>query len=179
MTSLAIVLLAVATCLAAGTALWIALHLMNRQRRLEERKASVLRAQLLAHFRAIREFIAPRSRPLDLLQKEMYEPLQYLWMLADLLEAEELRAINHCGSMLLALRHKPSVNHTQARMAEKLIDETCSVLLRYEQMAGVQNQYWSPLPGLLIKLPSITSIGTGRQPSDAPGPATPIGMAKT
>ena len=46
MDTVAIVFLAMATCLAAGTALWIAMAFIERERRLQQKKASVLRGSV-------------------------------------------------------------------------------------------------------------------------------------
>lgn len=163
MTTVAIVLLAVATCLAAGISLWIALTFVEQGRRLQQAKASVLRAQMTAQLQAIKDSIVPRGRALDPLQKEIYEPIQFLWMQADLLEPSEVLAVNRCGSTLLALRHKTSVNQTQVRLAHTLIDETCSVLRRTEtathepagQRSSVQ-RFLNVLPGLPKDSPATT-----------------------
>jgi hypothetical protein len=152
MTTVAIVLLALATCLAAGTSLWIALSFIEQGRRLQEAKASVLRAQLTAHLQAIKDSIVPRGRTLDPVQKEIYEPIQFLWMQADLLEPDEVYAVNRCGSTLLALRHRPSVNQTQARLAHNLIDETCSLLRHTGTAAHVSSGQYSPVERILHAL---------------------------
>jgi hypothetical protein len=96
---------------------------------------------------------------LDALQKEIYEPLQFLWVQANLLEPEELHAINRCSSALLALRHKTSVNQTQARLAHRVIDETCVILNRTEQAAQEPARQLSVLRGFSRLLPGCASIG--------------------
>ena len=159
MNTIVILLLAIATCFAAGTALWITLTLLDSQRRHQLRKASVLRAQLIAQLHAIRDSVVPRGRALDALQKEIYEPLQFLWVQANLLEPEELHAINRCSSALLALRHKTSVNQTQARLAHRVIDETCVILNRTEQAAQEPARQLSVLHGFSRLLPGYASIG--------------------
>jgi hypothetical protein len=123
-----IMLLVFATFFAAGTVLWVTATFFSRERVLRRQKAIVVRAQLLGQLQSLREGIVPRSRPLDPEQKEMFEPLQFLWVQADLLDPEEIRVINHCGATLLALRHKPSLNHTQVRFAHTLINEACVLL---------------------------------------------------
>jgi hypothetical protein len=171
MNTFAIVLLAVATCMASGTALWIALAFLEHQRRLQQKKASVLRAQLLAQFHAIREAVLPRARALDPLQKEIYEPLQFLWMEAVLLEPEEVQAVNRCGSALLALRHKPSVNQTQVRLAHRLIDDTCSLLSRSDAPPHEPASKWAVVQRLIDSLPGLPSIrATGRDGAGSPQP---------
>jgi hypothetical protein len=172
MNTFAIVLLAVATCFASGTALWMARAFLEHQRRLQQRKASVLRAQLLAQFHTIKEAIVPRARALDALQKEIYEPLQFLWMEADLLDPQEVHAINRCSSTVLALRHKPSVNQTQVRLAHRLIDDTCSVLSRSDVTAHEPIDQWSLAQRLLNGLPGFPLIGrtTGRDAVGSPQP---------
>ena len=155
MTTVAIVLLAATTCFAAGTSLWIALMFVEQGRRLQQAKASVLRAQLAAHLYAMKDAIVPRGRALDPLQKEIYEPIQFLWMQADLLEPDEVHAVNRCGSALLALRHKTSVNQAQARLAHCLIDETCSLLNRAGMAAPEPAGQWSPVQRLLSILPGL------------------------
>ncbi|MGH7256858.1 MAG: hypothetical protein ACREIM_00645 [Nitrospiraceae bacterium] len=130
-----IMLLALATFFAAGTALWVTLTFFNHERALRRQKASVVRAQLLGHLRSLREVIVPRSRPLESGQKEAFEPLQFLWMQTDLLDPEEIRVISHCGATLLALRHAPSLNHTQGRFAQALIDESCVLLEQTQREA--------------------------------------------
>jgi hypothetical protein len=161
MTTVAIVFLAVATCLAAGTSLWIALSFIEQGRRLQEAKASVLRAQLTAQLQAIKDSIVPRGRALDPLQKEIYEPIQFLWMQADLLEPDEVHAVNRCGSALLALRHRASVNQTQARLAHSLIDETCSLLRRTGTAAHASAGQYSPVQRILNVLRGLPSISHG------------------
>jgi hypothetical protein len=180
MNTFAILILAAATCLAAGTALWIALSFVEHQRRLQQKKASVLRAQLVAQFQAIRDSVAPRGRALDVLQKEMYEPLQFLWMQADLLEPEEVHAVNRCGSVLLGLRHKPSVNQTQVRLAHRLIDETCSVLSRSDTAAHEPAHQWSLAQRLINGLPGFPSISRdGVAGPQQPRTVTEIGVVKS
>jgi hypothetical protein len=78
---------------------------------------------------------------------------------ADLLEPEELHAINRCGSTLLALRHKPSVNQTQARLTHRIIDETCVILTRTEQAAQELARQLSMTRGFTKLLPGFTSLG--------------------
>jgi hypothetical protein len=156
MSNLAIVFLAVATCLAAGASLWIALMFVEQGRRLQQAKASVLRAQLTAQLYAIKDSIVPRGRALDSLHKEIYEPIQFLWMQADLLEPDEVHAVNRCGSTLLALRHKTSVNQTQARLAHSLIDETCSLLNRTGMAVYEPAGSWSPVRRLLSVFPGLS-----------------------
>lgn len=158
MDTAAIIALALATVLAAGTALWIALVTLHRQCQTQRRKASIFRAQLTAQLHAVRQAIAPRGRQLDLLQKEIYEPLQYLWMQADVLEPEEVHAANECIAALLALRHKPSLNQTQARVACTLIDETCSLLLGVEKRVRAQQAAPALLPGLTKQFPYPAAI---------------------
>jgi hypothetical protein len=167
MSAFAIIVLAVATCFAAGTALWIACAVLHNQRMLQQKKASVLRAQLIAQLHVIKEAIVPRGRALDPLQKEIYEPLQYLWVQADLLEPDELQIMNRCASALLALRHRPSVNQTQARHAHNLIDEACLALIRSQEMVK-QHESWFLLDGLAKSLPGFRSVdmnaaGTARE----------------
>ena len=172
MNTFAIVCLAVATCFASGTDLWMALAFLEHQRRLQQKKAAILRAQLLAQFQAIREAVLPRGRALDALQKEIYEPLQFLWMEADLLEPEEVHAVNRCGSTLLALRHKPSVNQTQVRLVHRLIDDTCSVLNHSDMTAREPIAQWPLAQRLLNGLPGFPLISrtTGRDAVGSPQP---------
>ncbi|MGD9725307.1 MAG: hypothetical protein AB7G68_03715 [Nitrospiraceae bacterium] len=178
MSALAIILLAVATCFAAGTALWIALAVLHTQRAMQQQKASVLRAQLIAQLQVIKEAVVPRGRGLDLLQKEIYEPLQYLWMQADLLEPDEIQIAHRCSSALLALRHKPSVNQTQARHAHKLIDEACSALMR-SQAAIQQQHFWFFLPGLAKSFPGLRSLDiNGSGSRDESGVPNRVGLLK-
>jgi hypothetical protein len=178
MSALAIIVLAVATCFAAGTALWIALAVLQTQRTMQQQKASVLRAQLIAQLQVIKEAIVPRGRALDLLQKEIYEPLQYLWMQADLLEPDELQIVHRCTSALLALRHKPSVNQTQARHAYKLIDEACSALIRSQETVK-QQQSWFFLPGLAKSFPGFRSLDiNGSGARDESGVPNRVGLLK-
>ncbi len=178
MSDFATLMLAMATCFAAGTALWIALSVLHHQRMLQQKKASVLRAQLIAQLHVIKEAVVPRGRALDLLQKEIYEPLQYLWVQADLLAPEELHVMNRCASTLLALRHKPSLNQTQARLAHNLIDETCSTLIRF-QGAAQQEESWSSIPGLIRSLPGFRFIEmTGIGPRQESGVPTNVGLLK-
>ena len=178
MSAFAIIVLAVATSFAAGTALWIACAVLHNQRLAQQKKTSVLRAQLIAQLHVIKEAIVPRGRALDPLQKEIYEPLQYLWVQADLLEPEELQIINRCASALLALRHKPSVNQTQARHAHNLIDGACSALIRSQETVK-QHESSFFLPGLAKSLPGFRSIdinGSGsRHESGVP---TRVGLLK-
>jgi hypothetical protein len=172
MNTLAVVFLAVATCFASGTALWITLTFLEHQRRLQLKKASILRAQLIAQFHAIREAVLPRARALDALQKEIYEPLQSLWMQVDLLEPEEVLAVNRCGSTLLALRHKPSVNQTQVRLAHRLIDDTCSVLRRCDVAAHEPASQWTLAQRFLNGFPGFPLISrtAGRDAVGSPQP---------
>lgn len=149
-----IMLLALTTFFAAGTALWVTMTFFNHERALRRQKAIVVRAQLLGHLRSLREVIVPRSRMLEPGQKEAFEPLQFLWVQADLLDPEEIRVINHCGAILLGLRHTPSLNHTQVRFAQALIDESC-VLLEHTQREAtrthrVEQASWiGPMQALL------------------------------
>ncbi|HEX2055275.1 MAG TPA: hypothetical protein VHF07_02200 [Nitrospiraceae bacterium] len=177
MTNVAMFLLALATCLAAGVALWIALTFIERDRRLRQKKASILRAHLVAQFQTLRESVVPRGRSLDPLQKEIYEPIAFLWMQADLLEPEEVEAVNRCGSTLLALRHKPSVNQTQARLAHRLIDETCALLTRSDVLDHRPASQWSLAQRLIKELPGLPAIGPDRvaRPPQ-PRATTEIGM---
>jgi hypothetical protein len=162
MMTFAVLLLAIASCLAAGTALWIALTGLDLQRRAQQRKASVLRAQLVAQLQAMRDSIVPRGRGLDVLQKEIYEPLQTLWMQADVLEPEEIHAVHRCSSMVLGLRHKPSVNQTQARAAHRLIDETCSILSRFDAGARERAAQRNLTDPLTKRLPGFAALGMER-----------------
>ena len=130
-----IILLALATCFAAGTALWVTLTFLSYERALRRQKAIVVRAQILGHLLSVREVIVPRSRPLDPGQKEAFEPLQFLWMQADLLSPEEIQLTGHCSATLLTLRHKPSLNHTQVRFAQTLVDESCVLLEQAQREA--------------------------------------------
>ena len=130
-----IMLLAFATFFAAGTALWVTLAFFNHERALRRQKAIVVRAQILGNLLSLREVIVPRSRPLEPGQKETFEPLQLLWVQADLLSPEEIQLINHCGATLLALRHKPSLNHTQVRFAQTLVDQSCVLLEQTQREA--------------------------------------------
>ena len=119
---------AVVACVLLSAALVLAI--LERERLQKRRKADALRAQWLGTLSIIRESLAPRSRPLEPVQKELYEPIHYLWMQADLLEPEELLPVSHCTASLLALRQKPSLNQTQVRLAQTLIEHTCSQLTR-------------------------------------------------
>ncbi len=122
---------AAATFLATSVALFLGVWPVYRERRQRREQAALVRSQLLAHLTVIRDSIAPRSHPLDLLQREAYEPLQYLWVQAHLLDAEELQLLSRTNAMLLTLRNKPSINQRETRMAQDSIDRTCSVLERY------------------------------------------------
>jgi hypothetical protein len=102
--------------------------MLERETLQKRRKAEALRAHWLATLGVIRESLVPRSRALEQQQQEMYEPIQYLWLQADVLEPDELLAVNRCSASLLALRHRPSLNQSQARVAQSLIDETSAVL---------------------------------------------------
>jgi hypothetical protein len=121
-----------ATFFATSVALFLGLLPIYRERHQRREQASVLRSQLLAHLRVIRESIAPRSHPLDLLQREAYDPLQFLWIQAHVLEVEELRRLNRAHALLLTLRNRPSINQRETRMAQDLIDQTCMALERTE-----------------------------------------------
>jgi hypothetical protein len=149
-----IMLLALATFFAAGTALWVTVTFLNHERALRRQKAIVLRAQLLGHLLSLREVIVVRSRPLEPGQKEAFEPLQFLWVQADLLSPEETQLINHCGATLLALRHKPCLNHTQVRFAQTTIDQSCVRLEQTQREATraltVEQASWiGPMQALL------------------------------
>lgn len=178
MTTAAIVFLAMTTVLAAGIALWVALAFSERERWLKEKKASVVRAQLVAQFHTVRESVVPRGRPLDPMQKEIYEPIQFLWMQADLLEPVEVQAVNRCASALLALRHKASLNQTQARLAHRLIDETCS-LLQSNGSASQPADQGSLAQRLIRELPGLLSIPRDHVSRSPQSPAaTEISMLK-
>jgi hypothetical protein len=178
MTTAAIVFLAMTTCLATGTALWIALAFIERERRMQQKKASVMRAQLVAHLQTLRESVVPRGRALDPIQKEVYEPIQFLWIQADLLEPVEVQTVNRCLSALLALRHKASLNQTQARLAHRLIDETCS-LLQSEVIAIQPADQWPLAQRLIRELPRFASIRTDHVARSPQSPAaTEISMLK-
>jgi hypothetical protein len=178
MTTAAIVFLAMTTCLAAGTALWIALAFVERERRLQQKKASILRAQLVAQLHTVRESVVPRGRPLDPMHKEIYEPIQFLWMQADLLEPVEVQAVNRCVSALLALRHKASLNQTQARLAHRLIDEACA-LLQSDVAAPQPADRCSLAQRLIRELPGLPSIRRDHVSQSPQSPAaTEISMLK-
>ena len=153
-----------ATFLAISIALVLALWPIVRERRRRTAQASLVRSQFLAHLKVLRESVMPRSHPLDLLQRDAYEPLHYLWMQTHLLEAEKLRLLNRCNVMLLTLRNRASVNQRETRMAEDLIDQAVAVLERYDLEAASQirpsladmlltyaQRRWTPRPGSLSK----------------------------
>ncbi|HJU03747.1 MAG TPA: hypothetical protein VJ692_01245 [Nitrospiraceae bacterium] len=160
---------AVATFLATGVALFLSVWPVYRERRRRSEQATLVRSQLLAHLAVIRDFITPRSHPLDLLQREAYEPLQYLWVQAHLLEAEELQLLSRTQTMLLTLRNKPSLNQRETRMAQDSIDRTCSVLERYAGNFGSEKAMPS-LTHVLIayilarRAPRTGSLSKGIEP---------------
>jgi hypothetical protein len=133
-----------ATFFATSVALFLGLLPIYRERHQRREQASLMRSQLLAHLRVIRESIAPRSHPLDLLQREAYEPLQYLWIQAHVLEAEELRLFNRAHALLLTLRNRSSINQRETRMAQDLIDQTCMALERYDLDSRSERAKLSP-----------------------------------
>ena len=112
------------------------------------------------------------------MQKESYEPIQFLWMQADLLEPVEVQAVNRCISALLALRHKASLNQTQARLAHRLIEETCS-LLQSDENAPQPVDRWSLAQRLIRELPGLPSLHRDRvSHSPQSSAATEISMLK-
>ncbi|MGH7230049.1 MAG: hypothetical protein ACREJU_01650 [Nitrospiraceae bacterium] len=121
-----------ATFLATSVALFLGVWPIYREQRCRREQGSLVRSQLLAHLKVIRESICPRSHPLDLLQREAYEPLQCLWIQAHLLELDEWRLLHRSTALLLVLRNRPTLNQRETRMAQDLIDQTCMALERYD-----------------------------------------------
>jgi hypothetical protein len=173
---------AIATITAVAVALFLALWPIQQERRRRQGNAHLVRTQLLAHLRLIRESLGPRSHPLDLVQREAFEPLQHLWMRADLLEAEELQPLNEAVGTLLVLRNRPTVNQRQVRWAQGLINQACMVLDQHHRKpCSKTNRYasgssTSPFPWKVLsqdrRQPESASFG-GRH--EKPEPLYPAG----
>ena len=114
--------------LIAAVALFLGLWPAWRDRRHRQASASILRSQLLIQLRLIESQIAPRSHPMDSIDREMFDSLQALWMQASILEPQELRMINRCGRVLMAFRNRPRVNKQQVNFVQVLINQACKVM---------------------------------------------------
>ena len=126
---------AAAMLIVAIVALFLGLWPMWKARRERQATASILRSQLLIQFRLIESQIAPRSHPMDSLDREMFDSFQALWMQASILEPQELRMVNRCGRVLMAFRNRPRVNNQQVNFLQVVINQACKVLEEQPQDA--------------------------------------------
>ncbi len=121
-------LLAAAITLAVAAGVYLAHQWFARQQSQHVKKARILRSQLLSQLRFIEEHLAPRNKPLNPFGQELFEPLQAMWMQADLLEPEEMEAVHRTCRMLLMLRKKPTVTKKDVNAATDSIHQTYRVL---------------------------------------------------
>lgn len=120
----------------AAVALFLGLWPAWRDRRLRQASASILRSQLLIQLRLIESQIGPRSHPMDVMDREMFDSLQALWMQASILDPQELRMINRCGKVLMAFRNRPRVNKQHVNFVQVVINQACKVLEEHPQDAA-------------------------------------------
>jgi hypothetical protein len=121
---LALCLLAVAIILAVSVGVYLANQWFAQQQSHHLKKARILRAQFLSQLRLIEEHLIPRTQPLNNFGSELFEPLQAMWMQADLLEPEEMEAVHRTCQILFMLRKKPSLNKKDVNVATDAIQQT-------------------------------------------------------
>lgn len=122
-----LILLAVAIFLLVSVSVSFAHQWFIQQQSQHLKKARILRAQFLFQLRFIEEHLGPRNQPLKAFGHELYEPLQAMWMQADLLTPEEMETVHRTCRILLLLRNKPSLNKKEVNMATDAIRQTCRV----------------------------------------------------
>jgi hypothetical protein len=141
---LGLCLLAVAIILAVSAGVYFAHQWFVRLQTHQLNKARILRAQFLSQLRLIEEHLAPRSKPLNNFGNELFEPLQAMWMQADILEPEEMEAVHRTCRILFMLRKKPSLNKKDVNVATNAIQQTFRVF-----EATVRNSMDASRPGAL------------------------------
>lgn len=120
-------LLALAIAFAVCVGFYVASKLFCQEWNYHLKKAQILRTALLTQLRFIEERLTPRNHPLDSFGNELFEPLQAMWMQADLLEPEEMQMVHRLCQILFMLRKKPSLNKKEVNMAKDLIHQTYQV----------------------------------------------------
>jgi hypothetical protein len=124
---LGLCLLAVAIILAISVGVYLARQWMVQQQSHHLKKTRILRAQFLSQLRLIEKHLTPRSKPLNNFGSELFEPLQAMWMQADILEPEEMEAVHRTCRILFILRKKPSLNKKDVNVATDAIQQTFRV----------------------------------------------------
>ena len=124
---------AVATLVAAATALFLGLYPRQIERRERREHAAFLRAQLLNHLEAVQASLGPSDQPLSSEQKATLARLHYLGLHADLLRPEEWRGLIELQSMLQRIDHKTSINKREVRALDRALVSTCAVLKAHRE----------------------------------------------
>jgi hypothetical protein len=124
---LGLCLLAVALIAAVWAGVYFARLWFVQQETQRQQKARILRVQFLSQLRLIEEHLIPRTRPLSNFGVELFEPLQAMWMQADLLEPEEMERVHRTCGILSLLRRKPSWNKKDVNVATDAIQQTLRV----------------------------------------------------
>jgi hypothetical protein len=119
--------LAAAIILAVAAGVYLAHQWVARQESQRLNKARILRAQFLSQLQFIEAHLTPRAHPLNDFGHELYEPLQALWMQADLLRPEEMEAVHRTCRLLLMLRKNPTLNKKDVNMATVAIHQTIRI----------------------------------------------------
>lgn len=122
-----LILLAVAIFLLVSVSVSFAHQWFLQQQSQHVKKARILRTQFLFQLRFIEEHLAPRNQPSKNFDHELYEPLQAMWMQADLLTPEEMEAVHRACRILLLLRNKPSLNKKEVNVATDAIRQACRI----------------------------------------------------
>lgn len=120
-------LLALAVVVAVLAGGWAVNTWIRQQRDHRLQKARILRTEMLIQLRLIENQLTTRHHPLDHFGKELFEPLQALWMQADLLDSQEMEAVHRVCRVLLSLRNKPSLNKKDVNLVMQLIQQTYQV----------------------------------------------------
>jgi uncharacterized protein YneF (UPF0154 family) len=120
-------LLALAIVFAVCVGFYVVSKLFCQEQNHRLKKAQILRTSLLAQLRFIEERLTPRSHPLDSFGNELFEPLQTMWMQADLLEPEEMEMVHRLCQILFMLRKKSSLNKKEVNIAKELIHQTYQI----------------------------------------------------
>jgi hypothetical protein len=123
-------LLALAIVFAVGVGFYLVRQLFIQQRTQRLQKAEIFRTELIVQLRFLEERLTPRNRPLDRFENELFEPLQAMWMQADLLEPEEMQVVHRLFRSLFMLRKKPSLNKKDLNVVMDLIHQTYQVFDR-------------------------------------------------
>jgi hypothetical protein len=120
-------LLAIAIIFAVSAGFYVAHQWFERQKAHHQKKARILRTQFLSQLQFIENHLAPKTRPLTAFEQELFEPLQAMWMQADLLEPEEMEAVHRTCLMLLMLRKKPAWNKKDVNAVTDAMQQTYRV----------------------------------------------------